>query len=375
MIELKEVTKVYPGQRQPAVADVSFTVPEGKTCVLIGPSGCGKTTIMKMVNRLIEPTEGHIFVNGQSAREMNPVKLRRTIGYVIQQIGLFPHMTIQQNIAVVPRLLGWKRAKIAQRTDELIELVGMDPDIYRDRYPRELSGGQRQRIGVARALAVDPPVMLMDEPFGAVDPITRDRLQNEFLRLQQQLHKTVVFVTHDIDEAVKMGDQIVILQVGGAIQQIGSPDAILADPANDFVADFVGSDRGLKRLSLIRVGEVYEQYPSAQMSETAEAAIDRMKRNNATSVVVLDREKHVLGYLTLDDAERHHHRIVADIMNPLEVYSETQATLRDAFSEMLTNAIRILPVVDDQDRYLGTVTIDAAQQAILQAKVDEDEEA
>lgn len=374
MIELKDVTKVYPGQRSPAVANVSFTVPEGKTCVLIGPSGCGKTTIMKMVNRLIEPTEGMIYLNGQNAREMNPVQLRRGIGYVIQQIGLFPHMTIQQNIAVVPRLLNWNRAKIGQRVDELIGLVGMDPDLYRDRFPRELSGGQRQRIGVARALAADPPIMLMDEPFGAVDPITRDRLQNEFLRLQDQLHKTIVFVTHDIDEAIKMGDQIVILQVGGNIQQIGSPDEILARPANDFVADFVGSDRGLKRLSLIRVAEVYKDFPTVQMTEVVRAAIERMEKEDVTSLVVLDRDRHVMGYLTLENARRRKQQIVADIMNRLEVYTETQATLRDAFSEMLTNAIRHLPVVDDHDRYLGIVTIDAAQQAILKAKVGEDED-
>lgn len=364
MIELKNVTKFYPGQRQPAVANVTFAVPEGNTCVLIGPSGCGKTTIMKMVNRLIEPTEGIISVNGNNVREMNAVKLRRTIGYVIQQIGLFPHMTIQQNIAVVPNMLGWKPARIAQRVDELIELVGMDPPTYRDRYPRELSGGQRQRIGVARALAADPPVMLMDEPFGAVDPITRDRLQNEFLRLQQRLHKTIIFVTHDIDEAIKMGDQIVILQVGGLIQQIGSPDEILASPANDFVADFVGSDRGLKRLSLIRVGDMVQQHPSVQVSEVAEAAIERMNRAGVNSLVVLDRERHVLGYLTRSDAEKHQRRIVADVMNPLEVYTERQSTLRDAFSEMLTNTIRMLPVVDDDDRYLGVVTNDAVQSAI-----------
>lgn len=372
MIELKNVTKLYPGQREPAVAEVSFTVPEGKTCVLIGPSGCGKTTIMKMINRLIEPTEGTIMINGQAAREMNPVKLRRTIGYVIQQIGLFPHMTIQQNIAVVPRLLGWPHAKIAQRADELIDLVGMDPAVYRDRYPRELSGGQRQRIGVARALAADPPVMLMDEPFGAVDPITRDRLQNEFLRLQSQLHKTIVFVTHDIDEAIKMGDQIVILQVGGVIQQIGSPDEILAEPANEFVADFVGSDRGLKRLSLIRVGDVFIQYPSVQLSETAAAAISRMQKQDVSSLVVLDRHEHVLGYLTLAGAQAHHQKVVRDIMRPLDAYTERQATLRDAFSEMLTNAIRMLPVVDDQDRYLGIVTIETAQTAIANSGGEEE---
>jgi len=364
MIELKNVTKFYPGQRQPAVANVTFTVPEGNTCVLIGPSGCGKTTIMKMVNRLIEPTEGIISINDNNVRQMNAVKLRRTIGYVIQQIGLFPHMTIQQNIAVVPNMLGWKPAKIAQRIDELIELVGMDPPTYRDRYPRELYGGQRQRIGVARALAADPPVMLMDEPFGAVDPITRDRLQNEFLRLQERLHKTIIFVTHDIDEAIKMGDQIVILQVGGLIQQIGSPDEILASPANDFVADFVGSDRGLKRLSLIRVGDMYQQHPSVQVSEVAEVAIERMDKAGVRSLVVLDRERHVLGYLTRKDAEKHPRRLVADVMNPLEVYTEKQSTLRDAFSEMLTNTIRMLPVVDDDDRYLGVVTTDAVQNAI-----------
>jgi osmoprotectant transport system ATP-binding protein len=374
MIELKDITKVYPGQRQPAVANVSFTVPEGKTCVLIGPSGCGKTTIMKMINRLIEPTEGTIFVNGQNVRAMNPVKLRRTIGYVIQQIGLFPHMTIQQNIAVVPRLIGWKHARIAQRADELIELVGMDPDTHRDRFPRELSGGQRQRIGVARALAADPPVMLMDEPFGAVDPITRDRLQNEFLRLQEHLHKTIVFVTHDIDEAIKMGDQIVILQVGGLIQQIGSPDDILAMPDNDFVADFVGSDRGLKRLSLIRVGEAYHEYPTVQLTEATEAAIERMERRGVNSLVALDRERKVQGYVTLDFARRHNHGVVADIMKELEVYTETQATLRDAFSEMLTNTLKQLPVVDDRDRYLGVITLDTVQSAIA-TNGEEDEEA
>lgn len=364
MIELQNVTKIYPGQRRPAVSGVSFSVPEGKTCVLIGPSGCGKTTIMKMINRIIEPSEGTILVNGQNAREMNAVKLRRTIGYVIQQIGLFPHMTIQQNIGVVPRLLGWPRAKIAQRADELIELVGMDPAAHRDRYPRELSGGQRQRIGVARALAADPPVMLMDEPFGAVDPITRDRLQNEFLRLQERLHKTIVFVTHDIDEAIKMGDQIVILQTGGLIQQIGSPDDILADPANDFVADFVGTDRGLKRLSLMRVGDIVQEYPAAQVSEIAEAALDRMRKHEVRSLVVVNRERRVVGYLTEGDAQRHPRRVVEDVMNSLEVYTEKQSTLRDAFSEMLTNAIRILPVVDDDDRYLGVVTATAVQDAI-----------
>lgn len=364
MIELKNVTKIYPGQRTPAVSDVSFFVDEGKTCVLIGPSGCGKTTIMKMINRIIEPTDGFIMVNGQNAREMNPVELRRNIGYVIQQIGLFPHMTIAQNVAIVPQMLGWKKTRIDQRVDELIDLVGMDPNEYRSRFPRELSGGQRQRIGVARALAADPPVMLMDEPFGAVDPITRDRLQNEFLRLQQQMKKTIVFVTHDIDEAIKMGDMIVILQVGGQIQQIGTPDEVLATPANDFVADFVGSDRGLKRLSLIRVRDVYTQHPTVQLSEAVEAAIERMEKTNKTYLVVLSRERKVKGYLTLEHARRHRERIVRDVMTPIELYTEMQATLRDAFSEMLTNAMRGIPVVDDDDCYVGIVTMQSAQSVV-----------
>jgi osmoprotectant transport system ATP-binding protein len=366
MIELKNVTKIYPGQTKPAVADVTFSVPEGNTCVLIGPSGCGKTTIMKMINRLIEPSEGILLVNGQDVRQMNPVKLRRTIGYVIQQIGLFPHMTIQQNIAVVPRLLGWKQSKIKQRSDELIDVVGMDPDLYRDRYPRELSGGQRQRIGVARALAADPPVMLMDEPFGAVDPITRDRLQNEFLRLQSQLHKTIIFVTHDIDEAIKMGDQIVILQEGGDIQQIGSPDEVLSKPANDFVADFVGSDRGLKRLSLVRVADVYEEYPSIQISESVESALSRMEQYECNWLMTIDRSGYVKGYLTHEAATRHKGLLVEDVMNPMDAYTEKQATLRDAFSEMLSNAVRHLAVVDDEDRYAGVITSERVQEIMTQ---------
>ncbi|MDT8307114.1 MAG: ATP-binding cassette domain-containing protein, partial [Anaerolineae bacterium] len=226
MIKLENVTKIYPGTSEPAVTGVSLEIPEGETCVLIGPSGCGKTTTMKMVNRLIEPTSGQIYVAGENVMEQDPVALRRNIGYVIQQIGLFPHMTIRDNIATVPQLLGWEKSRIDRRVDELLELMGLDPAQHRGRYPRQLSGGQRQRIGVARALAVDPPVMLMDEPFGAIDPITREHLQNEFLRLQKQIKKTIMFVTHDIDEAIKMGTRICILQVGGIVEQYGTPDEI-----------------------------------------------------------------------------------------------------------------------------------------------------
>jgi osmoprotectant transport system ATP-binding protein len=250
VIHLKALVKQFPGAPRPAIDRLDLEVDAGEVCVLIGPSGCGKTTTMRMVNRLIEPTSGTIEVNGRDVTHIDPVELRRGIGYVIQQIGLFPHMTIAANIATVPRLLGWDDAKTALRVDELLQLIGMEPDAFRDRYPRELSGGQRQRVGVARALAADPPVLLMDEPFGAIDPINRTRVQDEFLKIQRQLRKTVVFVTHDIDEAIKMGDRIALLRDGHLVQH-ATPAEMLARPANRFVEDFVGADRALKRLSLI----------------------------------------------------------------------------------------------------------------------------
>ena len=256
MIEFRGVSKTYPGSDRPVVNDLSFEVPEGEICVLVGPSGCGKTTSMRMVNRLIEPTEGEILIDGEPNTAMSGTQLRRKIGYAIQQIGLFPHRTIAENIATVPGLLGWEKGRIRSRVDELLELVGLDPDDYRNRYPAELSGGQQQRVGVARAMAADPPIMLMDEPFGAVDPITRERLQDEFLRIQEDIKKTIVFVTHDIDEAIKMGDKIAILKQGGFLAQYDTPEEILANPNSEFVASFVGNDRILKRLSLTRVGDL-----------------------------------------------------------------------------------------------------------------------
>lgn len=256
MIEFKGVSKTYAGSDRPVVNDLTFTIEDGDICVLVGPSGCGKTTSMRMVNRLIEPTEGEILIDGEANTSMSGTQLRRKIGYAIQQIGLFPHRTIADNIATVPNLLGWDKDRTKSRTDELLDLVGLAPDQYRDRYPAELSGGQQQRVGVARALAADPPIMLMDEPFGAVDPITRDRLQNEFLRIQQDIKKTIVFVTHDIDEAIKMGDKIAILKEGGILAQYDTPENTLVNPASDFVQSFVGGDRVLKRLSLTRVGDL-----------------------------------------------------------------------------------------------------------------------
>ena len=256
MIEFRSVSKTYAGSDGPVVNDLSFEVLEGEICVLVGPSGCGKTTTMRMVNRLIEPTEGEILIDGEPNTAMSGTQLRRKIGYAIQQIGLFPHRTIAENIATVPGLLGWDKGRISERVDELLGLVGLDPNDYRDRYPAELSGGQQQRVGVARAMAADPPIMLMDEPFGAVDPITRERLQEEFLNIQKNIKKTIVFVTHDIDEAIRMGDKIAILRQGGFLEQYDSPENILTSPASDFVASFVGADRFLKRLSLLRVEDM-----------------------------------------------------------------------------------------------------------------------
>ena len=294
MIEFKQVSKTYPGSDNPVVTDLSFEVLEGEICVLVGPSGCGKTTTMRMVNRLIEITEGEILIDGEPNTAMSATRLRRKIGYAIQQIGLFPHRTIADNIGTVPHLLGWEKGRIRDRVDELLRLVGLSPDEYRDRYPAELSGGQQQRVGVARALAADPPIMLMDEPFGAVDPITRERLQDEFLRIQEDIKKTIVFVTHDIDEAIKMGNKIAILKQGGVLAQYDTPENILSRPDSEFVASFVGADRVLKRLSLTRVGEMdLEQanggthgLPRISDSMTARAALSELLGSGQSRAVV-----------------------------------------------------------------------------------------
>jgi osmoprotectant transport system ATP-binding protein len=309
------VTKRYPGRPQPAVSGLSLVVPAGEICVLVGPSGAGKTTAMKMVNRLIDITDGDITIEGRSVRGMELTQLRRRIGYVIQQVGLFPHMNVADNIATVPRLLGWDRARISRRVDDLLDLVGLDAAQDRNRYPAELSGGQRQRVGLARAMAADPPLMLMDEPFGAIDPITRDRLQNEFLRLHREIRKTVIFVTHDIDEAIKMGDRIAILRQGGVLAQYATPDEILASPADDFVASFVGADRGLKRLALTRVSDL-------ALEPAPEVPADGAARVPETT------------------------------------------SLRDALSLMLTHGGRPLVVVDGTGRPTGTVTVDMVSETL-----------
>ncbi|MEO0988832.1 MAG: betaine/proline/choline family ABC transporter ATP-binding protein [Cyanobacteria bacterium J06639_14] len=367
MIRFDSVIKQYPGAPKPAVNELTISVPEGETCVVIGPSGCGKTTAMKMVNRLIEPTSGAIFVGGRNVLKQDITELRRNIGYVIQQIGLFPHFTIRDNIALVPEMLGWSKARRYRRADELLEIVGLDPGQFRDRYPRQLSGGQRQRVGVARALAADPPVMLMDEPFGAIDPITRDRLQNEFLRLQKQLRKTIMFVTHDIDEALKMGTLICILQVGGDLQQIDTPQNILARPANSFVADFVGSDRGLKKLTLVRVSEVMQKNPTVgYYTDTGADLISRMRQHDIESVYIVDDRQKLLGYVTLEEAQAQPGSRAADLLSNVIATTEEEATMRDAFSAMLSYGIRLLPVLDNHQRLIGMVSADDAQSLIRQ---------
>jgi osmoprotectant transport system ATP-binding protein len=311
-IVFDHVIKRYAGSERPAVDDLSLVIPAGEICVLIGPSGGGKTTAMKLVNRLITLTEGDITIDGTSVMELDPVELRRGIGYVIQQIGLFPHMTIEHNVATVPKLVGWERERTRARARELLELVGLDPDEYAKRYPAQLSGGQRQRVGLARAMAADPPLMLMDEPFGAIDPITRERLQNDFLRLHREVRKTVIFVTHDIDEAIKMGDRVCILRQGGKLAQYDTPEEILANPADDFVADFVGADRGLKRLGLRTLADVAladsagpnGHRPEAATNMTLRDALSLMLTEGSTELVVRDPDGDVRGYLTLEALSR-----------------------------------------------------------------------
>jgi osmoprotectant transport system ATP-binding protein len=305
------VTKYYEGAPRPAVDDLSITIPAGDICVIIGPSGGGKTTAMKLVNRLISITEGDITIDGRSVNELDPVELRRGIGYVIQQIGLFPHMTVEGNISTVPRLLGWDGTRTRERARELMELVGLDPAEHAKRYPGQLSGGQRQRVGLARAMAADPPLMLMDEPFGAIDPITRERLQSDFLRLHEEIRKTVIFVTHDIDEAIRMGHRICILRQGGKLAQYDTPEAILAHPADEFVAQFVGADRGLKRLALRRVGDVEllpavarPGLPECTPETTLRDALSAMLTAGTTAVTVRGPDGEVQGSLTFELVSR-----------------------------------------------------------------------
>ena len=369
-VEFRHVVKRFGSQGPPAVNDLSLLIPPGNICVLVGPSGCGKTTTLRMVNRLIEPSGGQILIDGQDVMAVEPTALRRRIGYVIQQVGLFPHQTIAANIATVPRLLKWPDERIRRRVDELLALIGLDPGRVRDRYPAELSGGERQRVGVARALAAEPPVMLMDEPFGAVDPIARTRLQNEFLRLHREQRTTVIFVTHDIDEAIKMGDHVAVLQQGGLLAQYASPEELLTKPASDFVARFVGADRGLKRLALATVADVeLEQAPVIHENQVLGAPEDGLPMAGAKYRLLLDGEERPIGWintLRMPAGERAS-RGAAEPSSPL---LSCDTTLRDALSMLLGLAVQTGVVVDDGGRYAGVVTVQTIA-GVLRAAIEE----
>ncbi|MEU2060550.1 betaine/proline/choline family ABC transporter ATP-binding protein [Streptomyces sp. NPDC013455] len=367
MIRFEQVTKRYPDGTT-AVDDLSFEVAEGELVTLVGPSGCGKTTTMMMVNRLIEPTSGRILLGGEDIAAVDPVRLRRRIGYVIQQVGLFPHRTVLDNTATVPALLGWKRARARARAAELLEMVGLDPRTYGPRYPQQLSGGQRQRVGVARALAADPPVLLMDEPFGAVDPVVREQLQDEFLRMQAAVRKTVLLVTHDIEEAVRLGDRIAVYGQG-RVEQFDTPGAVLGAPATPYVASFVGADRGLKRLSVTAIEpEDLEQPPVARPDEPAERAAGRLRAEGARWAVVLDADGDLHGWVGVGELAAG--RTVGDLAHRMTAWVPVGAPLKQAFGVMLQHDAGWVAVLDGA-RFLGVLTPAKLHEA-LRRSVDAD---
>ncbi|MET9213959.1 MULTISPECIES: ABC transporter ATP-binding protein [unclassified Nocardia] len=356
-IVLDRVTKRYPDQPDPAVEEVSMTIPAGEIVVLVGPSGCGKTTTMRMINRLIEPTSGTVTIGGRDAAAIDADELRRGIGYSIQQAGLFPHLTVARNIATVPGLLGWDRKRTQARVDEMLGLVGLDPAVYRGRYPRQLSGGQQQRVGVARALAADPPVLLMDEPFGAVDPITRALLQDELLRLQGELGKTIVFVTHDFGEAVKLGDRIAVLGDRSRILQYDTPAAILAAPADDTVAGFVGNTATIDRLGLAVLADLDLDQGIAVPEDTAPADLtDRLRTARQDWGIVLAADRTPARRIAA--GELAHADSLRDLGTPIRTTLPTDATLQDALAILLTERTASAVVVDDTGAFAGVVTVD-----------------
>ena len=364
MIRLEKVTKVYPDGTE-AVSEVSFEVRKGEMCVLLGPSGCGKSTTMKMINRLISATRGRIYIDGSDNTNTDENELRRNIGYAIQDIGLFPHMTVGENIGTVPALKSWPKVERRKRAKDLLKLLRMDPDRFVDKYPRELSGGQRQRVGVARALGGDPPILLMDEPFGAIDPITRVGLQNEFLKIQETLQKTIIFVTHDIYEAIKMGDKIALMKEGRLVQY-APPADLLYRPKDQFVAAFVGADRGLKGLQLIRTKEVMRRSPpTAKPDEEAKAARERMEREGTDWLAVVDDQGKFAGWVVSSDLERG--QKVKEIMGTSAVVATRSAVLSEALSLMLTSGLNVLAIVDQQNRLRGVLTFRGIQEALQDA--------
>jgi osmoprotectant transport system ATP-binding protein len=370
-VSYRHVSKRYPGQDAPAIHDLSLEVEAGEICVLVGPSGSGKTTALRMVNRTVEITEGDILIGGTSVRDRDPAELRREMGYVIQQIGLFPHRTVAQNIATVPQLLGWDRARARERAEELLGLVGLDPALH-DRFPAQLSGGQQQRVGVARALAADPPVMLMDEPFGAIDPINRERLQNEFLRLQSEIRKTVLFVTHDIDEAVKMGDRVAIFEEGGRLAQYATPAELLMAPANDFVEDFVGADRALKRLALMRVRDIdLWEAPLAFVGQSTAEVRAKLQGAEVPHALAVDSERRPLGWLS--DSDLRADTVPETPDTAPDPILDLDDVMRDALADLLQAETQYAPVTDGQGRIAGVLSIEIISEFLgsPEAKVEE----
>ncbi|KEF17394.1 polyamine ABC transporter ATP-binding protein [Streptomyces rimosus] len=357
-IALEHLTKRYPGTPAPAGDDVSMEIKPGETVILVGPSGCGKSTTLKMINRLIEPTSGTIRIGDEDVTGIDPVGLRRKVGYAIQSSGLFPHMTVAQNIALVPKMVGWKKAKVDSRVEEMLDLVGLDPREFHGRYPRQLSGGQQQRVGVARALAADPPVLLMDEPFGAVDPITRDHLQDELIRLQHELRKTIVFVTHDFDEAIKLGDRIAVLREHSHIAQFDTPEAILTNPADDFVSGFVGAGAALKRLNLTRVRDVgVVDFPTASVEDPLQSIFDLLRSGTTNEVLLLDRHRRPYKWLRRGDLMR----AKGSLARAGTLVHDTvtrDATLRDALEAVLTDNAGRVAVTGRRGAYIGVVDME-----------------
>ena len=358
MLSLQKVTKIYPGAGHiKAVDELSFDLEEGEICTVVGPSGCGKTTAMKMINRLISITSGKIYIDGKDIARLNNIELRRSIGYVIQNIGLFPNMTIGENIAIIPKLLKWDKPKIDEKVQRLLEVVNLDPNEFRDRYPKELSGGQQQRIGVARGMAGDPPIMLMDEPFGAIDPINRDHLQNEFLKVQEKVKKTIVFVTHDIDEAIKMGDKICLLKDGHLVQ-FASPEEMLTHPKNDFVADFVGGDRTLKRLNLFTIKRAMQDNPPMiRDNETIETVHGMFSKTDFKHLIAVNSDGILTGMISKENIPDTAIR-AEDATVPTQAWMTAQASLKDGLSEIFSHDYGFLIVVDDNKKVLGWLHTD-----------------